>query len=124
MKHLIPLPIQAPVVPISDNLPDDINRLKSILTRISRLKQLLWELRQHGFQHLPNSRRLKIQPKYRPTQDDPYDAVPSVLLCGRWLQQNGFDCHAHIRIIALNGLLIICKDDRQLAQPAGRERSE
>jgi len=113
MKELKPLSTTAPVASITTDAPDDIPRLKTILTRINRLRHILRELKQQGFHLLPNSRRLKIQPVYRPTLGDPYGTVPSITLSGVWLEKNGFNSSGHIRIIPFNGLIIICKDDNQ-----------
>lgn len=95
--------------------------LQEALGNMGQLRQSLHSLRDNGFALLPESRRVKVQPEYRDPITKPEYIVPVIRISGEWLKQVGFDCHAHVRIIALNQLLIICPE-QQPVQPIGRRR--
>ena len=55
-------------------------------------------------------RSIKIQPFYRPTAWREAKIVPSLFLCGNWLEEVGFKPGDQVRITVQDGLLIIQKE--------------
>lgn len=55
-------------------------------------------------------REIKIQPQYRRNSLINDKIVPSLLLCGNWLERAGFYPGDHVKIIVQDGLLVIQKD--------------
>lgn len=58
-------------------------------------------------------RSIKIQPFYRVTLWDATKIVPSLFLCGNWLEAAGFQPGDRVRIIVQDDLLIIQKEKPQ-----------
>ena len=91
------------VQPVADKpfLPTEV------LRHLENIKKNLTSFKEESIFHLPFTRRLKVQPIVRETDYDLHHTVPSFTLCGEWLKNAGFTENRHVRIIALNELLII-----------------
>src|SRR5690242_8525945 len=109
------------IVPTEQQSLEALDQLRDALTNMGQLRQNLTSLRNGGFTLLPESRRLKVQPVFREKQSDPYHHVPSLQLCGDWLQHAGFEYNQYVRIITLNQLLIICPE--QTSSQPGKLKS-
>ncbi|WP_031526134.1 SymE family type I addiction module toxin [Dyadobacter crusticola] len=59
-------------------------------------------------------RRLKIYPKFQQTSQWNFKFVPEIRLCGKWLEDLGFDCGEHITVRM--------EDDKLIIEPAGELR--
>lgn len=113
--------IAFPQMPAEQQTIQALEQLKQLLTHMDVLRQNLSAL-DNSFMRLPQSRRLKISPLHRENQSDPYHIVPHLHLCGDWLQETGFECYNHVRIITLQRLLLIFPEQKKEALPARRRR--
>ncbi len=99
------------IIPIETHSTEAAEQLQVALANMEQLRNNLGHLRSGGFTLLPESRRLKVQPIHRERDNDPYYVVPSLQLCGSWLQKTGFESNQHARIITLHQLLVICPEE-------------
>jgi toxic protein SymE len=91
-----------------------LQNLKQVFNQMEQIRQILQPLRENGFPLAKDSRRLLVQPKHRQSNTWPHTSVPEINLCGKWLQDIGFEPHQHIRVITLNELIIIYPESKSL----------
>lgn len=109
---------QVATAPTEQQTLQALEQLKQALNIVEQLRQHLDLMRGSGFSLLPQSRRLKIQPLYRETFEEPYHIASCLHLAGDWLQACGFKHGHHARVITLHQLLIICPET--LPAPKGQ----
>ena len=108
-----PKPLASVATPTEQQSLDSIEQLKNTLANMAKLRRSLNVLQEGGFHLMPDTRRLKIQPVYRKTVDNPYKTLPGITLCGRWLNYAGFQSEQHVNVITLRGLIIIFPENDQ-----------
>src|SRR5438552_821764 len=108
-----PKPLSSGAIPPEQQFLDSIEQVKNTLTNMAKLRRSLNVLQEGGFHLMPDTRRLKIQPIFRQTRDNPYNTLPGITLCGRWLNYAGFQSEQHVNVITLRGHIIIFPESEQ-----------
>lgn len=85
--------------------------LHNTLITIVELRENINNLCQEAVELLPESKVNKIQCQRRVNKYGKCKSVPEIILAGNWLEQAGFQINKPIRIITLQGLLLVCPEE-------------
>jgi len=93
------------------NRQSNETQFPQLLEAIEKLRPVLDTFRHHHFEGVPATRKMTIQTHLtNDRRPDSEREVAQIRLQGKWLQQQGFHPDRQVRVIALNGLLIICPE--------------
>ena len=103
-KAVTPL---TPVISPEQQSLNAISHLRDALSSMGDLRQSLSLLQKNGFCAMPETRSVKIQRLHRFRRFGPDQIVPILSFNGNWLTKAGFDCHQQVRIVVIQGMLVI-----------------